>query len=78
MPTPLFLEWLDAKFADATGKVVPPIEVSRERLEATAEELVRARVRGVESPRALGGYTTPRAFARKPEVVQDWRGENEP
>jgi hypothetical protein len=36
MTTPQFLEWLDAKFADAAGKVVPPPEVLAERAESEA------------------------------------------
>jgi hypothetical protein len=42
MTTPRFLEWLDRKFADQSGKVVPPDEVLVERLRAdTRKELER-------------------------------------
>jgi hypothetical protein len=41
MSTPEFLEWLDGKFADQPGKVIPPAEVMAEALETKLEESLR-------------------------------------
>jgi hypothetical protein len=44
MDTPTFLEWLDSKMAASSGKLIPPADVMRERLEETAREQLRERL----------------------------------
>jgi len=44
MSTPIFLEWLDFKFADQPRKVVPPNEVLADRLAADVRDALRKRI----------------------------------
>jgi hypothetical protein len=44
MTTPQFLSWLDGKFADQVGKVVPPAEVLIDRLEKETEAESRRQI----------------------------------
>jgi hypothetical protein len=44
MTTPQFLEWLDRKFADQVGKLVPPVTVLTDRLESEVRQNLRERI----------------------------------
>jgi hypothetical protein len=44
MTTPQFLAWLDRKFADQVGKVVPPVAVLVDRLEKETEAELRRQI----------------------------------
>jgi hypothetical protein len=44
MTTPQFLEWLDRKFADLVGKVVPPADVIADRLQGEVRSEVERRI----------------------------------
>lgn len=42
MSTPQFVEWLDSKFKNKPGKVIPPIDIMEERLREEISEQVKA------------------------------------
>jgi hypothetical protein len=44
MSTPQFIEWLDAKMREYEGKVIPPIEVIRDRYDDQLEDKLREKI----------------------------------
>jgi hypothetical protein len=71
MTTPQFLAWLDRKFADQVGKVVPPDEVLVDRLEQETRRELEDRITARVLRRARIGDRVAKALAERLPAIRN-------
>jgi hypothetical protein len=69
MTTPQFLAWLDRKFADQVGKLIPPADVLQDRLEQGVREELNRRITRRILHRARLEQRVERAFRSRLPVI---------